>query len=196
MDQDSKKQRILTAAIEVLTEKGAAHTSMNDIIRASGLSKGGVYHHFASKDALLVGVIENFQQEHINYMELFPEDDLSAYEKMKHLITGHKELLDQMGQYNLLFLDLFAHSARVPVLKQSFEKSYCYFHGLIAALVGQGIQDHVFREDVEPTSFASGLIGIFDGIGAAHMVAPDTVEYPKHAVNAALYMLEGIRKAQ
>jgi len=191
--QDSKKKIILDAAVSVLTEKGAAHTSMNDIIRASGVSKGGVYHYFSSKDELLVGVIENFQEEHINYVELFPDDNLSAYEKMKFLISGHKELLDQMGKHNLLFLDLFAQSARIPRLKETFNKSYTYFHGLISALVGQGIQDRVFKDETDPASFASGLIGIFDGIGAGYMVAPEAVSYPDHAVNAALYMLEGIR---
>lgn len=194
MVEDSKKQVIIQAAVEVLTEKGAAHTSMNDIIRASGISKGGVYHYFSSKDELLVGVIENFQEQHINYLELFPDESLPAYEKMTFLITGHKDLLDQMGKYNLLFLDLFAQSARIPLLKETFHKSYGYFHQLIVAVVAQGIEDGEFQRDVDAASFASGLIGIFDGVGAGYMVAPDTVSYPKHAVNAALYMLEGIRK--
>ena len=191
---DNKKPQILAAAVETFMQKGVAHTSMNDIVRASGMSKGGVYHYFASKDELLVGVLEDFQEQHINYLNLFPEGELSHYEKVRYLITGHRDLLDQMGKYNLMFIDLFAHSARIPVLKAAFNKSYEDFHTVLEMMIGQGIQQGEFKADVNPGAFASGLIGIFDGIGAGFMVAPKKVDYPNHSMEAALYMLDGIRK--
>ena len=43
-------QRILTTASKLFLEKGYEKTSLQDIIRETGLSKGAIYHHFSSKD--------------------------------------------------------------------------------------------------------------------------------------------------
>lgn len=193
MAQDSKKQSIINAAIKVMIEKGVAHSSLNDIIRASGVSKGGVYHYFPSKEDLLVGVLVDFQEQHLQHLAFFPEDEPSIYEKLKTLITGHNDLLEQMGQYTMLFLDLFSQAARIPKLKQAFYESYSQFHSMTAELVQQGIDNGEFKQDADALAFSSALIGIFDGIGAGYMVAPDIVDYPNHAVRSALYLLEGIK---
>lgn len=49
-------EKILDAAAILFTEKGYAHTTLQDVIDATGLSKGAVYHHFSSKEALAVKV--------------------------------------------------------------------------------------------------------------------------------------------
>ena len=43
-------EKILNAAAALFAEKGYAHTTLQDIIDATGLSKGAVYHHFQSKE--------------------------------------------------------------------------------------------------------------------------------------------------
>ena len=43
-------QKILDTAERLFIEKGYDHTSLQDIIESTGLSKGGIYHHFASKE--------------------------------------------------------------------------------------------------------------------------------------------------
>ena len=45
-------QRILTTASKLFLEKGYEKTSLQDIIRETGLSKGAIYHHFSSKEAI------------------------------------------------------------------------------------------------------------------------------------------------
>src|SRR5690606_31783365 len=46
------------AAIRVLAQKGYARTSLLDIAREAGMSKGAVHYHFPSKEALLTVVLE------------------------------------------------------------------------------------------------------------------------------------------
>ena len=45
-------EKILNAAAALFAEKGYAHTTLQDIIDATGLSKGAVYHHFQSKEEI------------------------------------------------------------------------------------------------------------------------------------------------
>lgn len=49
-------EKILDAAARLFAEKGYAHTTLQDVIDETGLSKGAVYHHFKSKEEIAVKV--------------------------------------------------------------------------------------------------------------------------------------------
>ncbi|MGI8668129.1 MAG: ScbR family autoregulator-binding transcription factor [Jatrophihabitans sp.] len=50
--------RVLTAAAGVFARTGFLAASMNDIVDAAGVTKGAVYFHFPSKEALAVAIVE------------------------------------------------------------------------------------------------------------------------------------------
>jgi AcrR family transcriptional regulator len=54
----SARDQITQAALTVFALKGYAAASMDDVCMAAGCSKGGLYHHFPSKPAILAGVVE------------------------------------------------------------------------------------------------------------------------------------------
>ncbi len=63
--KQSKEERvgqILEAAIEEFLEKGYDGASVESIAKRAGLTKGGVYHHFTSKDEILFAANSMFQQ--------------------------------------------------------------------------------------------------------------------------------------
>ncbi len=51
--KNATKRKIVTAAWKLFYEQGYDDTTVDDIIRASGTSKGSFYHYFEGKDALL-----------------------------------------------------------------------------------------------------------------------------------------------
>jgi AcrR family transcriptional regulator len=54
------RERILQAALSVFAEKGYHGAVVDDIVRASGTSKGAVYHHFAGKEAIFLALVDEF----------------------------------------------------------------------------------------------------------------------------------------
>lgn len=52
------REQITQAALAVFALKGYAASSMDDICLAAGCSKGGLYHHFRTKAAVLSGVVD------------------------------------------------------------------------------------------------------------------------------------------
>jgi TetR/AcrR family transcriptional regulator, fatty acid metabolism regulator protein len=54
------RDRILQAALEIFAEKGYHRALVDDIVRASGTSKGAVYHHFPNKEALFLALVDEF----------------------------------------------------------------------------------------------------------------------------------------
>jgi TetR/AcrR family transcriptional repressor of nem operon len=56
----SGRERLLDAAVHTIRAKGYSGTTVDDICRAAGVTKGGFFHHFASKEELGVEAARHF----------------------------------------------------------------------------------------------------------------------------------------
>jgi AcrR family transcriptional regulator len=59
MRSNNKRKDIVEAALRVVEEQGANHLTIDAVAAAAGFSKGGVLYHFATKKALLSGMLEH-----------------------------------------------------------------------------------------------------------------------------------------
>ncbi len=83
-------QKILDASTRLFMERGYENTSIQDIINElKGLSKGAIYHHFASKEDILVAVIDRLTCDS-NKMrdEIRDRTDLSGKDKLKTIFKS------------------------------------------------------------------------------------------------------------
>ena len=60
--RDAAQHIILDAGLATLTQKGIAKTTLDDVCKAAGLSKGGLVHYFKTKDVLFKAVFKEFFQ--------------------------------------------------------------------------------------------------------------------------------------
>jgi AcrR family transcriptional regulator len=61
--KEKRINEITMAAMDVFLKKGYEGTTMEAIAREAGISKGGLYHHFQSKDMILMAVNEKMTEE-------------------------------------------------------------------------------------------------------------------------------------
>jgi TetR/AcrR family transcriptional repressor of nem operon len=59
-DGSATKQRILDTAHDLILQQGYAATSLDQILGASGATKGAFFHHFASKEAMAEALFEQY----------------------------------------------------------------------------------------------------------------------------------------
>lgn len=60
-EAEATARRILLAAHDAFTDSGFAAASVDDIARSAGVTRGAVYHHFASKTGLLRALVADLQ---------------------------------------------------------------------------------------------------------------------------------------
>ncbi|HET7205305.1 MAG TPA: TetR/AcrR family transcriptional regulator [Terriglobales bacterium] len=89
----SSRQEILRVSARLFREQGYDATSMNDISAALKLSKGGLYHHFRSKDEILFHIM-NHAMEITDERVLVPIRGIADPEqRLRALIRLHIELV-------------------------------------------------------------------------------------------------------
>src|SRR5918992_696658 len=62
------RQRIVAAASELISERGVAETSLEDVMERAGASKSQLYHYFDDRAALLRAVVEHNTDGVIGYL--------------------------------------------------------------------------------------------------------------------------------
>ena len=79
-------QLILDTATRLFLQKGYDETTLQDIIDATKLSKGAIYHHFASKEAILIAVVDRIGDFNSAVLaEIRDRKGLTGAEKLREL---------------------------------------------------------------------------------------------------------------
>lgn len=80
-DKKGLRRKIMDCAWELFGEKGYNNTTVSDIIRASGTSKGGFYYYFNTKDELLDALHIRFDDVYKRNYEML-DPNMNNYEKL------------------------------------------------------------------------------------------------------------------
>ena len=87
------KQEILEAAAQIISEKGFHAASMADIAEAVDLRKASLYHHIASKQEILVELLDQALDLLIERITAVVEQDLPPKEKFKLAMREYLDVL-------------------------------------------------------------------------------------------------------
>ncbi len=88
MGRIKKKEDLIESAIKVFAKKGVHKTTVKDIIKEAGISRGTFYLYYHSKNELFSHLLENFMKEVIQAFADIHYDELKTYEDFcKHIET-------------------------------------------------------------------------------------------------------------
>ncbi|TIR15849.1 MAG: TetR/AcrR family transcriptional regulator [Mesorhizobium sp.] len=95
-----RRAEILDAAFKIFLERGYDNTSLNEVIELAGLSKGMFYHHFQSKEALLLALFETVTEQ--TYQALEPILNEAGIDQKSRL----QKILDKGAEIRLSNVDV------------------------------------------------------------------------------------------
>lgn len=179
---------ILEVATRLFMEKGYEHTSIQDIINElGGLSKGAIYHHFKSKEDILVAVTDRMTEESNKILERIRDrKDLSGKEKLRRIFRESVNRPD-MDDLFTVAPDL---SNNPRLLFSTFRDTVDNVAPLyILPIMEQGIADGSIRTDY-PAELAE-LIILAANIWTNPMVFHDTLEEYERKLMVFQQMLMG-----
>ena len=107
------KERIMSVAFELFCSKGYDKVSMNEIVERSGVSKGGIFHHFESKYVLGRETLMWWAQTHMAPM--FDEaalNEMSGKDILMHFIDFMMDFMENDNSFTKFFWSIFDEALR------------------------------------------------------------------------------------
>jgi AcrR family transcriptional regulator len=163
------RQEILRTAARLFQQRGYDATSMNDVAAALKLSKGGLYHHFQSKDEILFEIM-NHAMEITEERVLNPVRGIAdPEERLRALIRLHIEVVLSPRDREITVM-LHENHPLPPALRKrinSRKKDYIHFLENLMAEVQKEVQKRVLKESsrrVSPRAAAFALLGMINWI--------------------------------
>ncbi len=130
---ENTKQEICRAAAQLFSKKGFKDVSMQDICNATGLSKGGLYRHFGSKEEILFQLIS---KEKRVFEDI--EQGKSAVEVLENLLKVYRADLEQEVESMAYALYEYASMGNGYVLDSGNAEDKQYWHKLVEYGVSTG----------------------------------------------------------
>ncbi len=171
---EDRRNEILLAALQAFTEKGYDKTSMDDIVRASGLSKGTLYWYFKGKQELFSAVVLMVTQEIMTAIgDMMTHDmHLPASEHLLNIVRVSNEQLKENPHFVSLMPDFFTQAWQFETVQKVFADYYVQYINAVAVIIQQGIDGGQFRS-VDPHQAAAAFIGSLDGIMLQVLLEPE-----------------------
>jgi len=165
------RQEILRTAARLFQQHGYDATSMNDVAAALKLSKGGLYHHFQSKDEILYEIM-NHAMEITEERVLNPVRSIAdPADRLRALIRLHIEVVLSPRDREITVM-LHENHPLPPALRKrinSRKKDYVHFLEKLMAEVQANAQGnpskfHHAKAKVSPRAAAFALLGMINWI--------------------------------
>ena len=163
------RQEILRTAARLFQQRGYDATSMNDVAAALRLSKGGLYHHFQSKDEILFEIMDHAmeitQERVLNPVRSIADPE----ERLRALIRLHIEVMLSPRDREITVM-LHENHPLPPALRKRInarKKEYIHFLESLMAEVqenGRKKASHPLKGKVSPRAAAFALLGMINWI--------------------------------
>ena len=153
-------ESLLEVAVAVFTERGYDGTSMEDLARASGLSKSSLYHHIDGKEQLLRLALER-AVEPLFAVTGEPQAMAGrAIERLEYVVRREVEVLADRLPYVTLLLRVHGNTGTERwALERRRE-----FDRFVAGLVAQAARNGDVRADLDPSVVTRLLFGMINSL--------------------------------
>lgn len=157
------RRRIVESARSLFHARGYGHTSMDDIVRKSRVTKGNLYYYFESKEALAHAVVE------LTIAEQFASgpgagDGGPAEQIVAMFRRAERALSTGKCKGGCLFGNLALEISDVhDGLRQTLDQAFATWERRVAALLTQGIRDRVLSRDLDPKATARFVVATLEG---------------------------------
>jgi len=175
---EQTRSLIIETAARAFAQHGYDGVSLNDLITATGMSKGAFYFHFPSKEQVALAAFRAKQRELIDQLTAPGDPASSLADQVRRILRRRAQLV--AGDPSLrcvirLGSDLSARSGP--------DSEYASFQDLavegIADLIGRGIRSGEFGDQLEPRAAARAIFAWIVGMDSLSLLASDAKDLPE-----------------
>ena len=191
---EQTREAILRQAAAVFNQQGYFGASMSDIMRATGLEKGGIYNHFGSKDQLALEAFDyafGLLTDRLRDALQGKTDSVDRLLTLIEIIGGQVEDGPLPGGCPILNTAIEADDTH-PALRERARLAVEGWFGVVRRNVTRGVERGQIRPDVVPDEVATLMVATIEGSIMLSKLYGDPV-YVRRAIEFLRGYLTGLR---
>ena len=193
MKQKERKKvtvdKILKAATDCFEKKGYQYTLVDDICRKAGITKGGFYHHFKSKQDLFLRLLNDW------IIKVSTRIDISEFESddiYNVLISIPKKLqpaFEETKSQLPLFLEIYLKAIKDRRLKRVVLKSMNLYMDFFGYIINECMKKGVIKK-VNPEEVSKILFALTIGLLMQGLMDPEGTDWGDLATKSLTLLLK------
>lgn len=163
MQQDTRA-RLLEAAFHIIAESGVAAASIRGVCERAGFSQGAFYSNFASKDELLLVLMERYMAEIATVLDGVV--DRSGDSSLEETLCGIACRLAELARrpiLSLLAIELHLHAQRDARFADHFDSVKATYHQEFAHVIEKVVENYGLKPVIPPLQLAIALHAAWSG---------------------------------
>jgi len=162
------RERLIAAGYQVLSEKGFEATTVKEVAHVAGVSPGLFHYYFASKDELLIAVLQEAGTRYGQMMQSL-RADAPTDQVLEAAVTAARDRVTQEPEWYRLRYELFALGLRNPRFLPVLGELLTFIRGRFAG----AFQDITGRDQEQAQALAALALAGFDGLALQQLAQPD-----------------------
>ena len=163
--EQAQRERIIEGAAQSFADRGYRQTSIDEIARNLGLSKGAIYIYFKSKEELFVAIFAQFMSKTqmtlhdcITYQE-------TVFSKLEKLLESYlSSLYDTDPVRSRLLLEFWLESSRLPELQKILTEQKKHDQEMLSKVLYQGVKSGELRANLNVEEVTEVILSTCDGL--------------------------------
>lgn len=161
LSREDRRKQIKEVALKLFTDKGYAKTTMDEIVQECGISKGGMYHHFANKEEIFVELLKDGGEYRQNIVLEYMKGSFKSRDEK--LIDSLLDKVLDVNPYKKLYIVFLIEMQSNPNFKELFEKIYDKsLENFIKFCKEEGLDEYISISNKEFTFLLNSLyVGMY-----------------------------------
>lgn len=182
LTKEKRRKQIKDISLKLFIDKGYSKTTMDEIVQAVGISKGGMYHHFSNKEEIFLELLKDGSEYRKNLvLEYMRENSQSRREKIIEILLD--KILDKnpyKDLYTVFLIEMQGNERFKKLFKKIYDESLEDFVGFCKK---EGLEEYIAISNREFTFLMNCLyVGIYlfdnvDILKLKHMLRTMFVAY-------------------
>jgi len=186
------RAKILESAIECFSRTGYDATGVAEICRLAGVTKGAFYHHFPSKHAVFLELLEHWLGGLEGQLSSIQAGAATVPEALLRMADLTPVIFAAAKGRLPLFLEFWTQASRDPDVWQATIAPYRRFRDFFATLVQAGIDEGTLRP-VDPQTSAQWFVSLAVGLLLQGLLDPEGTDWGRVAQEGMRVLLETMK---
>jgi len=185
------RMRIMEAAVTRFSADGYDAASVDEICAEAGVSKGAFYYHFESKQALFLGLLQDWLAGLDKGMDAARQPTIP--ETLVQMTTMLPLALGSARNRLGMWLEFWLQASRDKAVWKATIAPYRHYRDLFSRMIEQGMAEGTLK-DVDPNVTAQAILSMAVGLFLQSVLDPSGADWQKAAEQSMQLLMKGLMK--